>query len=72
MKTMKKWNINQKPSLTVCPEQYCFFWVPSGGSADLSGATYDSFEEAVEAAKQGQVFSDGGCSCSFANPTDQC
>jgi len=62
---MKQWNSNQKPPLNICPEHYCFCWVPPKGSADLSGKVYDSFEEAVAAAKTGVVFLHGGCAAPF-------
>jgi len=65
---MGKYNINNKPSLDKCPEQYCFCWTPPGGSADLSGKEYDTFEEAVEAGKQGVTFLHGGC----ATPVGPC
>jgi len=62
---MKRCNPNQKPSLDVCPQQYCFSWVPPGGKADLSGKAYDSFEEAIEACDNGVVFPKGGCAAPF-------
>ena len=62
---MEKFDLNKKPSLSKCPQEYCFMWVPAGGSADMSGKTYESFEKAIEASKSGVTFVNGGCSCSF-------
>jgi hypothetical protein len=62
---MKEWNLNQRPSLSICPENYCFFWVPPKGSADLSGKIYDSFEEAISATSNRVVFLHGGCTAPF-------
>jgi hypothetical protein len=62
---MKEWNLNQRPSLNVCPEKYCFCWVPPKGTADLSGKIYDSFEEAVSASATRVVFLHGGCAAPF-------
>jgi hypothetical protein len=58
---MKQWNLNQRPLLSACPEQFCFCWVPSKGSADLSGKIYSSFEEATSATPLGVAFLHGGC-----------
>ncbi len=58
---MKKQDINERPSLEECPEKYCFCWVPPGGTADLSGEEYDSFDEAIEASNKGVTFIHGGC-----------
>ena len=58
---MKKWHINQKPSLSECPEHYCFCWTPPKGTADLSGKVYDSFEEAVAESNNRVTFLHGGC-----------
>ena len=58
---MKLWDLNKKPCLDICPEHYCFCWVPPKGSADLSGKSYNSFEGAVAAAKTGVIFLHGGC-----------
>lgn len=55
------WNINEKPSLEECPEKYCFCWTPPGGTADLSGKEYDTFEEAIDASNKGVTFIHGGC-----------
>lgn len=62
---MKHWNPKHRPSVDECPKHYCFNWVPPGGSADLSGKVYDSFEEAVEGSKKGVVFLKGGCAVPF-------
>ena len=61
---MKKWNVNQKPPLAECPKHYCFCWTPPGGTADLSGKAYDSFEEAVNS-KTRVTFLHGGCAAPF-------
>jgi|APLak6261659701_1056019.scaffolds.fasta_scaffold68154_1 hypothetical protein len=58
---MKKWDIKTRPPTDICPEQYCFCWVPPKGKADLSGRSYDSFEEAMEASNKGVIFLKGGC-----------
>jgi hypothetical protein len=64
---MKKWDINKRPTFDFCPEQYCFCWTPPGGSADLSGGIYNSFEEAIEASKRGVIFLHGGCAAPFGS-----
>ena len=55
------WNIIEKPSLEGCPEKYCFCWTPPGGTADLSGKEYDTFEGAIDTSKKGVTFIHGGC-----------
>jgi len=62
---MQEIDLNKKPSLNICPQRYCFFWTSSGGKADMSGKTYESFEEAIEASNTGVTFINGGCACSF-------
>ncbi len=62
---MNSYRLDQKPSLDKCPEEYCFCWVPPGGTADLSGKVYDSFDEAVSASNHGVVFLNGGCAAPF-------
>ena len=57
---MKKWEIQIKPSKDECPRHYCFYWTPPGGSADLSGREYDSFEKAVSSDRR-VTFLHGGC-----------
>jgi hypothetical protein len=64
-KIVKNWNKKEKPQLNICPERYCFCWVPPGGKADISGKVYDSFEEAVEASNNGVTFLKGGCAAPF-------
>ncbi|WGS85931.1 hypothetical protein ACQE3E_21870 [Methylomonas sp. MED-D] len=75
---MKKWDVNEKPKFDFCPEQYCFCWTPPGGTADLSGKSYGSFEDAVAAINNGVTFLHGGCAALFRpcqretnNPTDK-
>jgi hypothetical protein len=46
-----RWNPNERPPPNVCPERYCFFWIPPGGRAHQKGR-WVSFPE-------------GGCSCSL-------
>lgn len=58
---MKKWNPKSKPDTAVCPEQFCFHWVPPGGAADLSGREYDSAEAAIDASNRWTTFPEGGC-----------
>lgn len=40
-------------------------WVPPGGPADMSGRSYDSFQEAVTRRDDWVEFPQGGCSCSI-------
>jgi hypothetical protein len=58
---MNKPNLQEPPNPDCCPEQYCFVWCPPGGTVDLSGREYKTFEEAVAAAKTGTTLPDGGC-----------
>jgi hypothetical protein len=48
----------------ICPERYCFFWIPHGGSADMSGQIQSSVDAAF---REGGFasFPEGGCSCTF-------
>ena len=61
---MKEFSLNVKPDLSVCPEEYCFNWVPPGGFADLSGNVYDTFQSAIKSNNR-VVFAKGGCAASF-------
>lgn len=63
------WDKKQKPPPDFCPGHYCFFWVPPGGSADMSGATFGSFEEAVRQRSSWTTLPQGGCGCSFGTCT---
>ena len=65
---MKQWNPNKRPEIDICPEHYCFCWVPPKGKADLSGIAHDSFEEAIKVSNEGPVFLHGGC----ASPIKPC
>ena len=62
---MGDWDPGTKPPADICPEKYCFQWVPPGGSADLSGKGHDTLESAIEAGKRGTDFPDGGCGSIF-------
>jgi hypothetical protein len=59
------WDKHTKPPADLCPEIYCFHWVPAGGAADLSGRTYSSFQEAVTRRADWIEFPQGGCGCGF-------
>lgn len=59
------WDQHRRPPSDQCPGEYCFQWIPPGGSADMSGRSYGSVREAL-ARRDGWVdFPDGGCSCTF-------
>ena len=75
---MANLDISKKPSLKDCPEKYCFCWTPPGGTADLSGKEYDSFDEAINASINGVTFIHGGCAAPIGpcrritkNPNDR-
>lgn len=59
------WDKHTKPPADFCPGRYCFMWVPPGGPADMSGRSYDSFQEAVTRRDDWVEFPQGGCSCSI-------
>lgn len=65
---MKHWKPNTKPETDICPEHYCFCWVPPKGKADLSGIAHDSLVEVIKASNEGPVFLHGGC----ASPIRPC
>jgi hypothetical protein len=60
-----EWDKHAKPPAHVCPRRYCFHWVPLGGTADMSGRTYHSFEEAIARRDGRTEVPDGGCGCAF-------
>jgi hypothetical protein len=45
-----------------CPKRACFFYIPPGGAADMSGQRYKNVLEAFKKGKW-KRFPDGGCSC---------
>lgn len=47
-----------------CPEDACWFWIPPGGMADMSGLTYKNIETALQKIEWTK-FPFGGCSCTF-------
>src|SRR5688500_10625575 len=55
----------KRPSSGVCPEKFCFHWVPPGGMADMTGATYPSREQALAANSRWTSFPTGGCACTW-------
>lgn len=59
------WDKHCKPPVDVCPKQYCFLWVPPGGSADLTGRLHNSLAEAIKLWDDSTEFPDGGCRCQF-------
>lgn len=59
------WNKNTKPPADFCPGRYCFQWVPPGGTADRSGRSYRSFEEAITRREGWVQMPQGGCACAF-------
>lgn len=46
----------------ICPEEECWFWIPAGGKADMSGRNYDNIESALTKIEWTE-FPYGGCSC---------
>lgn len=60
-----EWNKHTRPPPSVCPQRYCFHWVPPGGAADMSGRAYDTFAEAITPREDWVKFPDGGCGCCF-------
>jgi hypothetical protein len=58
------WNKCRRPPADICPERYCWHWVPPGGIKDVSGRVYDSVEEAFTQRDGCVEFPDGGCGCS--------
>lgn len=56
------WDKHTKPPADVCPQGYCFFWMPAGGRADISRRLYDSVEDAL-AHGDWVEFPEGGCNC---------
>lgn len=63
------WNKHIKPPSDFCPGRYCLFWVPPGGSADMSRRTYKSLKEALSKHDGWVKFPNGGCGCSFGSCT---
>lgn len=59
------WDKHIKPPADFCPGRYCFFWVPPGGIADMSGHIYRSLAEAMRRSDGLVDFPLGGCACSF-------
>ncbi len=57
------WNPRTKPPSDVCPEHFCFHWARRGDRIDTSGGEYDSFEEAIAAARA--VVFRAQCACVF-------
>lgn len=55
----------KRPSSGVCPEKFCFHWVPAGGMADMTGASYPSLQEALKANSRWTSFPEGGCACTW-------
>lgn len=53
----------KRPSSGVCPERFCFHWVPPGGMADMTGEEHASFEEAIAVNSRWTSFPEGGCAC---------
>lgn len=59
------WNRHRRPPPDVCPEKYCFLWVPPGGAKDMTRRLYDSVDEPLSAHDCWTHFPEGGCGCSF-------
>jgi hypothetical protein len=63
-----KWNKNIKPSLDICPEQYCFFWAKQGDFMDTSGVAHESLDKAFEYLSHNDGWLEvkqSRCSCRF-------
>jgi hypothetical protein len=56
----------KRPPPNICPQRYCFFWIPPGGSADTSGQLHPSLGEALHKGVF-TSFPEGGCSCRLGN-----
>lgn len=56
------------PAPPECPKEKCFFWIPPGGLADMSGGTYQSLAESFQNGKW-VPFPNGGCSCTLGKCT---
>jgi hypothetical protein len=57
-------NADTRPPPNICPERYCFFWIPPGGCAVTTGKPF----QAVDAEVKDSTFTsfpNGGCSCSL-------
>lgn len=55
------WNKDVKPPAGVCPERYCFHWVPPGGAVDMSGRSRASVEDAMAHPDAWKRIPEGGC-----------
>jgi len=49
-----------------CPKERCFFWIPPGGFADMSGEVFYTLDESFEKGDWVE-FRFGGCSCAFGS-----
>jgi hypothetical protein len=54
------WNPNEKPDLTVCPQQFCWFWLEE--EELFASSLHSSVDEAWENL---QVVEKVGCGCAF-------
>jgi|SoiMetStandDraft_5_1073268.scaffolds.fasta_scaffold622729_2 hypothetical protein len=65
------WDPRKRPPPHVCPKQYCFHWVGSGGGADFTGSLNRRFKGMLS--RQGALpcgdnwysFPAGGCAHKF-------
>jgi hypothetical protein len=70
-----KWDKHKKPPAGTCPGKYCFYWIPPGRFADLSGRAYDSLDQTTIHCERWVEFPHGGCTCTYGrctrfDPTD--
>lgn len=59
------WSPEQRPPSGVCPEKFCFHWVPPGGMADMTRRAYSTVREALAAHSDWTSFPTGGCACTW-------